>query len=522
MRGRAAAAVFAAVGGGTVAAAHCPGDGMDPRPAVQRAAATATRAGRCVTAVGQVVLLDYHLRLRGLAEGSPERDAALHAAHRSGAERLLRLCEANKGCYVKIGQLLGQMVAIVPDEYIETLRVLFDAAPVRSIDDVRAVITAELGAAPEELFMEFDPVPIAAASLAQVHKARLHSGEMVAVKVQHLGLLESAKADVATVTHLVDWVRWLYPNVDYRWLADEGGKAMADELDFKIEAANTRWAAEAFKDDPVLRVPSVHRGLSGTKVLTMSFEEGVPLHEPDVLAQTGLRRDDILSTVTRVFHDMVFKHGMVHADPHPGNLLVRKAGTSAGFELVLLDHGLYRRLPEDFQDSYATLWWALVRRDPGSIREACVRMGMEEHWHFFSSIVSLVPWKNGEEMGPSEVTGRSETQEIAQQYFSEISATLAAMPREMALVLKTRDALHALGRRLGARQVTDDASVARAALRRIHSRKPEPEHGTGVSRWLTVAAVVLLRLVDMINLEIRLLLWAMSRRWRHYKTAVSA
>eukprot|EP01062_Namystynia_karyoxenos_P068715 TRINITY_DN6368_c0_g1_i1.p1 TRINITY_DN6368_c0_g1~~TRINITY_DN6368_c0_g1_i1.p1 ORF type:complete len:552 (+),score=175.09 TRINITY_DN6368_c0_g1_i1:79-1656(+) len=503
---RAAAAAICGAGGYTLSS-------EERRAAARRSADGCLRAGRCATAVGQVVLL-YRRRLAGLEPGSAEREAALRSCHRDGAARLLRLCEENTGLYVKIGQLLGQMIALVPDEYTDTMRVLFDAAPARDYADVRAVVCAELGAPPEEVFARFDETPIAAASLAQVHRATLRDGSEAAVKVQHRGLGESAAADIATVTLLVRLVRWLHPDADFRWLAEEGAIAIRAELDFHREAENIEWAQRAFAGDPVVRVPSVSRALSTQRVLTMSFERGTPLHDPSAVSQTGADPAAVSAAVMGAFRSMVFEHGRVHADPHPGNILLRAAPEAPqGFEVVLLDHGLYRELNEGFSDSYAALWWALVRREPDDIRSACAAMGMEQHWHFFASIVSLVPWKNSSEMR-SGVPDQSEMQDIARTYFSEISRTLAAMPREMALVLKTRDALAAMNRRLGV-QETDDEAVARAALRRLQRRRRGGEQAppAGVlRRWCAAALAAAGSAMEALTLEVRLLLWRIGRR----------
>eukprot|EP00756_Hemistasia_phaeocysticola_P019784 Hpha_TRINITY_DN15680_c3_g9::TRINITY_DN15680_c3_g9_i1::g.99928::m.99928/K08869/ADCK, ABC1; aarF domain-containing kinase len=479
------------VGFTTVCAARDPN--YDPRPELRRTVAAGRRTLCCVRAATDVVLT-YRRLLRDHQDQGPERDNALRVAHTYGAARLLRLCEENKGLYVKIGQLIGQMVALVPDEYVETMRVLFDAAPERSIDEVRRVIGEDLCGSTDSLFAEFDPKPIAAASLAQVHRAVLKDGTKVAVKVQHLGLAETAEADISTVRGLVEVLRWLYPAVDYRWLAEEGSSSIRDELDFRVESANTKWAAEVFRGDPVLRVPRVFDDLSGVRVLTMSFEEGIPLHDPAALSRMrGARAEKVAQEVARVFHDMVFRYGMIHADPHPGNLLIRDA-PGGRFEVVLLDHGLYRKISDEFRRSYASLWWALVRRDAPAIQEACAGMGMEQHWHFFSSIVSQAPWKEGgKEMGSSAIEDKEMMQALAQEYFAEISQTLAAMPREMALILKTRDALQALNRRLGLSGAVDDEAVARAALRCIH---------------MSSSNSALTKMYERVVLEVRLLAWA--------------
>mmetsp|Transcript_2350 Transcript_2350/g.9899 ORF Transcript_2350/g.9899 Transcript_2350/m.9899 type:complete len:251 (+) Transcript_2350:44-796(+) len=192
------------------------------------------RLSRSVLVASQVAA-DY--KLNQYREGDP--DILRNLSHERGARRLLELCEKNGGLYIKFGQHLAQLDHVIPAQYCRTLSPLLDACQPRSIDQVRQVFRREFGADVDSIFSSFSEEPIAVASLAQVHSAvRKDSNQKVAVKVQHLGLQEASKADIFTVTSLVSLAYHLFPNFDFRWLAEETAENLPKELDFVLEGKN--------------------------------------------------------------------------------------------------------------------------------------------------------------------------------------------------------------------------------------------------------------------------------------------
>lgn len=149
-----------------------------------------------------------------------ERARLLHECHLKCARLLRDLFCDNAGVYIKLGQHLAVLDYVIPKEYVETMQCMFDKAPTSSLQEVFAVIEADLGKPAEVLFQHFDTTPIASASLAQVHRAVTHDGQDVAVKVQHMGLREESRGDVATVRLIVDLVRFFFPDYDYSWLIE--------------------------------------------------------------------------------------------------------------------------------------------------------------------------------------------------------------------------------------------------------------------------------------------------------------
>eukprot|EP00045_Choanoeca_perplexa_P013372 m.151518 g.151518 ORF g.151518 m.151518 type:complete len:379 (-) comp16340_c0_seq3:2583-3719(-) len=169
--------------------------------------------------VTQIIYI-YKSRLRQEFSSEEAREAALCLCHSDSAELLRELFEDNGGIYIKLGQMLGLLDYIVPQEYVSAMQGMFDAAPVSSWEDIRAVVKEDLGADIEELFTSFDPVPVASASLAQVHRAVTKQGQEVAVKVQHRGLREESVGDVYTVAVLVAVVKQVFADFNYTWLVE--------------------------------------------------------------------------------------------------------------------------------------------------------------------------------------------------------------------------------------------------------------------------------------------------------------
>ncbi|KAJ7542373.1 hypothetical protein O6H91_10G103500 [Diphasiastrum complanatum] len=288
-------------------------------------------------ATAAAIVADYNISLWGLKEESPERALAKHEAHVRCANRLQALCFKNGGIYIKLGQHVGQLDYLLPQEYVETMRnSLLDKCPVSTYEQVCAVFSAELGLLPHEVFKDFNPVPLASASLAQVHLAHTHDGKKVAVKVQHIHLTDTAAADTATVALIVNVVHWLFPSFDYRWLLDEVQESLPKELDFIHEAKNSELCVYNFKKQsphlaPYIAIPEVYWTLSTSRLLTMEYMEGIKITDVQQIKKLGLRPSDVAKLMSQAFAEMIFRHGFVHCDPHAANMLVRVAPGNHGF-----------------------------------------------------------------------------------------------------------------------------------------------------------------------------------------------
>ncbi|CAI9091698.1 OLC1v1026791C3 [Oldenlandia corymbosa var. corymbosa] len=342
---------------------------------------------------------------------------------------------------------------------------MLNKCPVSSYNQVCQVIKKELGASPDEIFEEFDPVPVASASLAQVHVARTRDGQRVAVKVQHTHMTDTAAADTATVGLIVNTLHRFFPAFDYRWLIDEIHESLPKELDFMVEAKNSVKCMDNFRrlSPHIARfvyAPLVYWNLSTSKLLTMEYIDGVQVNDLKSIQELGIHPRDVAKLMSQTFAEMMFKHGFVHCDPHAANVLVRQLPSGNGSifgrkkpQLVLLDHGLYKDLDDTIRINYAALWKGLVFSDAKAIKENSVKLGAgEDLYALFAGILTMRPWDRVIDPAVDHLvvnrSDRSELQMYASQYFPQITELLRRLPRVILLMLKTNDCLRAVSNAL--------------------------------------------------------------------------
>lgn len=452
-----------ALAGGTTAATIANSD--DPATTLKLCSTVPLRLFRDGRTAASIAF-DYEYSLWGLPEGSAERLKVKREVHTRSASKLQELCFKNGGIYIKLGQHISQLEYLVPDEYVQIMREsMLNKCPVSSYDQVREVVRKELGGFPEEIFKEFDPVPIASASLAQVHVARTHDGKKVAVKVQHTHMTDTAAADYATVDFLVHTVHRIFPSFDYRWLVDEVRESLPKELDFLNEAKNSVKCMDNFRRlsphiADYVYAPKVDWTLSSSKLITMEFMDGALINDLKTIQRLGVNPRDVSLLVSQTFAEMMFRHGFVHCDPHAANLIVRPmpSGKKSLFgkrkpQLVLLDHGLYKELDDAMRINYAALWKGLVFSDAKTIKENSVKLGAgEDLYALFAGILTMKPWERVIDSSVDHLvvqgTDHSELQMYASQYFSEINELLRRLPRVILLMLKTNDCLRAVNNSL--------------------------------------------------------------------------
>lgn len=193
---------------------------------------------------------------------------------------------------------------------------------------------------PDELFESFDPEPLGTASLAQVHRATLKSGEEVAVKVQHPYVLGNSMVDIKTMELLCSIMSKIFPEFKMQWLVDESKKNLPTELDFLNEGRNAEKAAKMFVDYEWLRVPKIFWDISTKRVLVMEYLPGGQVNDLEYIHANKIDKIDVANKIGQLYSNMIFINGFVHSDPHPGNILVRKTARNET-EVILLDHGLY-------------------------------------------------------------------------------------------------------------------------------------------------------------------------------------
>lgn len=302
---------------------------------------------------------------------SPEGYARrLAERHRANARRVERAILALDGLFIKVGQLISMMTNFLPEEFRRGLEGLQDQVPARPVEAIVARIRAELGAGPEELFAAFDPVPIASASLAQVHAATLRDGRRVALKVQHAGIEEVVRLDLGAIRRILGIVRWFTRIRGLEAYHSEIREMIAEELDFRREAENIARIAARFAGDPWVGFPVVVPELSTQRVLTTEFIEGIKVTDVAALEAAGVDRTALAERILGAYCRMIFVDGVYHADPHPGNLFVRPDGG-----IVFVDFGAVGVLSPEMKEGIPLFLEAVLARDPARITAALRRMG---------------------------------------------------------------------------------------------------------------------------------------------------
>ncbi len=295
------------------------------------------------------------------------------AIARHAWEARIRLAMAELGpTFIKLGQLLSTRPDLVGVELAEELQHLQADVQADPPEVVRATVEAELGRPPDELFAEFDSAAMASASIGQVHRARLHSGEEVVVKVQHADVVRKVDADLDILAGLAQLAERIPEFQNYRpgAIAAEFQRAMRRELDFGREERNMQQFAHDFQHDRTVHIPQTYPELCTSRVLTMELIEGVKLSETQRLATEGIDLEEVARRGASLFMEMIFSHGFYHADPHPGNLLLME-----GNVIGLLDFGMVGRIDEQLQEDVADMLVAIGNRDAEHLTGVITRVG---------------------------------------------------------------------------------------------------------------------------------------------------
>ncbi|MDX1420683.1 MAG: AarF/ABC1/UbiB kinase family protein [Rubricoccaceae bacterium] len=344
-----------------------------PAPApipIARPASRRFRLARAYGAAARValsyLLFDLLASVRGQAWARRKRDAL----HRRNGRRVRRAILRLRGLFIKAGQLASVLTNFLPEPFRVELEGLQDQVPAGPYGHVRARIRAELGDDPEALFAAFDPAPIASASLAQVHRATLADGRAVAVKVQHADIEAIARLDLRAIGTILRVVgRWFGVRGLREQLAEIEAIIVA-ELDFEREAENLEAIAASLAGMPGVAVPAVVYERSSRRVLTTAFIEGVKANDLVALERLGLDPRALGERIMRTYGRLIFRAGLYHADPHPGNLIVQPDGT-----LVFLDFGAVARLSPAMQRGLAEFLMGTLRRDAGRVTASLAAMG---------------------------------------------------------------------------------------------------------------------------------------------------
>jgi ubiquinone biosynthesis protein len=295
----------------------------------------------------------------------------------TNARRLRRALEDLGPTFIKFGQILSTRSDIMPPDYLEELSYLQDEVPPVSWEEAQKVVETELGAPIEDLFAQVDPIPIASASLAQVHVARLVGGQEVVVKIQRPKIEKTVNLDLDIIYDLAHTAQQRIAaasRYDVGDLAEEFASALRTEMDFRREAWNADRFRKNFEDEPHLYVPKIYWNYSTRRILVMERLQGIKIDDLDAIKAAGYSPKRLSGYAADFALKEVLIDGFFHADPHPGNLLILP-----GEVIGVLDFGTVGRLDDKDRANLARLFIAAVQLDSEAIVDQLQRMGVADY-----------------------------------------------------------------------------------------------------------------------------------------------
>lgn len=312
--------------------------------------------------------------LARLRRGRAPSEEELDQFHLHTAEQVFELLGGMKGAIMKLGQMLSIVAESLPEAYQQALRGLQQSAPPMAAHLVADVVTAELGEPPERVFFEFSHEPVAAASIGQVHRARLFDGTAVAVKLQYPGVDMAIHADLDNAFLLYSAARAFAPGIDPEPVVSELRERMGDELDYRIEAASQQEFWTAYEGHPWILIPRVYPDRSTRRVLITEWVAGHSFY--DLLDAPQAERDRAGEQLFRFFCGSIARLGLFNADPHPGNyFFTDERSPRGGSAIWFLDFGLVKRFGAGELDSLRDRVLALRTGDDDVVFDALVRHG---------------------------------------------------------------------------------------------------------------------------------------------------
>jgi ubiquinone biosynthesis protein len=377
------------------------------------------------------VLPRYWLLMARDLLGHPASQAAWNRAHEAAAEQIRRLAIALEGGLIKAAQIGGARADVLPRPFIDKLSQFHDDVPARPFETLAPVIEAELGAPVDDIFASVDRQPLGAASLAQVHRARLKDGSDVVIKIQYPEARRVIPLDLGMVRRVAGLVQHMQSRLDLRSLANEVTRFIEMELDFRREAQSTQRLGRILAARADVRVPRIYEEYTRDRVIVMEYLDGIQVTRTQALRDAGHNLSAVGRRVGGLYGAMLFEYGFFHGDPHPGNLLVLPDG-----RIGLLDFGLCKELPANFANLVAQMMVAaLIGDNDGALRAAAaLSFDIEEIRpdHLRSLMLSIM----GDSDGGDDLA-------------SVLGATrIRQIPNDFALVLRTMLLLNGLSHRL--------------------------------------------------------------------------
>ena len=294
----------------------------------------------------------------------------LELLHKRNAKLVKVAITELDGLFIKVGQLLSIMSNVLPEAYGSALESLQDNTPASDFESTKETVYQTLGEDIDTLFSSFEPKPIASASIGQVHKAILKSGETVAVKVQHPQIETLAQQDLDTIEKLIKLVIRFFKINGLDHVYTQVRQMINEELDYNQEARSMKTIRENCRSMTGIIIPEVFSAYSSKKVLVTQFYEGTKITNVEVLSSWNIKTETIVDRLIYAYCEMVLKDGLYHADPHPGNLMVNEKG-----EIIILDFGAVGELGENMRAQIPVFIQAILYKDLEKVLDSMRKMG---------------------------------------------------------------------------------------------------------------------------------------------------
>jgi predicted unusual protein kinase regulating ubiquinone biosynthesis (AarF/ABC1/UbiB family) len=301
--------------------------------------------------------------------------------------------------YIKVGQALSTRPDLIKKDFLEELIKLQDQLPAFDNELAMQIIEHQLKRSIEELYREISPYPVAAASLGQVYKARLHTGEEVAVKVQRPNLLPVITRDLYLMRWVATWIKPFLPlnlGDNLTVVVDEFGVKLFEEIDYENEGRNAEKFATNFQDDPTIKVPAIYWRYTSQTVLTLEWINGIKLNDLPAIAAAGLDRDMLIRAGVTSGMRQLLEFGFFHADPHPGNLFALADG-----RMAFIDFGMMDQLTQNTKETIAGSVVHLINKDYKCLTDDFVKLGFLTPEIDISPIIPALERVLGNAMGES-------------------------------------------------------------------------------------------------------------------------
>lgn len=383
-----------------------------------------------------IIIIDYKLLPVYQRILNQPEDEILKDIHKRASKFLLNLCLNNGSIFIKIGQHIAALNNIIPPEYTETFKVCQDSVTPFPFEKIEKEFYKQMNQKIEDVFMDFSKKPLACASIGQVHKAVLANGKKVAVKIQYPRLEESLENDLKIIDLLIHISEFFFKDLHLNWIIREFKINLPSELDFINEGKNSERLQKNF--EKIIKTPKIYWYLTNKKVITMEFIDGKKLTKENLI-EMNINSKRVSQILSSVFAKQIFLDGLVHCDPHMGNIMIRKAYNWDGFELVFLDHGLYKVLDDQFRKNYSTLWKSLILKDYKKLNEICKELGVDPN--LFHVMLTYETWDRH--------LSFQELQNFGKENFINVLNTLSKLSSEMILLLKANELLRSLQTNLG-------------------------------------------------------------------------